>query len=185
MMKGNDMKTMTTKRTSLKLALVAPLALTALAAAPHARADSIPPPFGQVTLVSGTVATDNTFNAPSAGTVTVNLQNINWPASLSALSFSASSASQVLASWNGAGMSSDTATFDVAAGTYFTHVIATAGGTLDLGLYSMLLTFTPNGSPPPIPLPASGWMLLTGMFVLAGLARAMRRPLELTGTAPA
>jgi hypothetical protein len=26
-------------------------------------------------------------------------------------------------------------------------------------------------------------MLLTGMFVLAGLARAMRRPVELTGTA--
>jgi hypothetical protein len=183
MMKGNDMKTMT-KSTSLKLALVAPLALTALVAAPHARADSVPPPFGQVTLVSGTESTVNTFSAPSAGTVTVKLQSIDWPASLSALSFSATTATQVLASWNGTGVTSDTATFDVAAGTYFTHVIATAGGTLDLGLYAMLLTFTPNGGTPPIPLPASGWLLLTGMFVLAGLARAMR-PFELTGTAQA
>ena len=62
--------------------------------------------------------------------------------------------------------------------------MATATGSLDLGLYSMLLTFTPSSSPT-VPLPASGWMLLTGMFVLAGLARAMRRPIELTGTAPA
>jgi hypothetical protein len=184
MMKGNDMKTiMTTKRTSLKLALLAPLALTVLAVAPHARADSIPL-LRQVTLVSGTESTVNSFTAPSAGTVTVNLQTLNWPASLNALSFAATSATQVLASWNGTGLSSDTATFDVAAGTYFTHVIATAGGSLDLGLYAMLLTFTPTGGPPPIPLPASGWMLLTGLFVLAGLARAIR-PFELTGTAAA
>jgi hypothetical protein len=185
MMKGNDMKTMTMKRTSLKLALVAPLALTALAAAPHARADSIL--FAQTTLVAGSLATDDSFTTPGAGTITVNLQNLNWPASLNALSFSATSAGQVLASWNGTGTSiaSDVTTFDVAAGTYFTHIIATAGGMLDIGLYSVMLTFTPTGSPPPIPLPASGWMLLTGMFVLAGLARAMRRPVELTGTAPA
>ena len=172
------------KSTSLKLALVAPLALTALAVAPHARADSVPPPFGQVTLVSGTEATDNTFNAPTAGTVTVKLTSIAWPQALSSLSFSATTATQVLASWNGTGIASDTATFDVAAGTYFTHVIASAGGSLDLGLYAMMLTFTPTGGTPPIPLPASGWMLLTGLFVLAGLARVVR-PFELTGTAPA
>ena len=183
MMKGNDMKTMTMKRTSLKLALVAPLALTALAAAPHARADTIL--FAQTTLVAGSLATDDSFTTKSAGTITVNLQSLNWPASLNALSFSATSGSQVLASWNGSGFASDVATFDVAAGTYFTHIIATAGGMLDMGLYSVMLTFSPTGGPPPIPLPASGWMLLTGMFVLAGLARGMRRPIELTGTAPA
>ncbi|HEY6927481.1 MAG TPA: VPLPA-CTERM sorting domain-containing protein [Steroidobacteraceae bacterium] len=176
------MNTLTTQRTSLKLALVAPLALAALAAAPHARADNIL--LAQTTLVTGTVSTVDSFTAPSAGTVTVNLQSLNWPASLNALSFSATSSNQVLASWSGTGLASDVATFDVAAGTYFTHIIATAGGMLDMGLYSMMLTFTPSGSPPPVPLPASGWMLLTGVFVLAGLARAMR-PLELAGTAPA
>ena len=181
MMKGNYMKTMTTKRTSLKLALVAPLVLSALAAAPHARADSIL--LAQTTLVSGTVSTVDSFTVPTAGTVNVSLQNLNWPAELSALSFSATSTSQVFASLNGSGVTSDGGTFNVAAGTYFTHVMATAGGALDIGLYSMLLTFSPN-STPPMPLPASGWMLLTGLFVLAGLARVIR-PFELTGTARA
>ena len=174
------MKTTTTKRTSLKLALVAPLALTALAVAPHARAESIL--LAQTTLVSGSVSTVDSFTAPSAGVVTVTLQSLNWPTALSALSFSATSATQVLASWNGTGLASDVATFDVGAGTYFTHVMATAGGVFNLGLYSMMLTFAPNTSP--VPLPASGWMLLTGLFALAGLARAVRRS-ELTGTAPA
>jgi hypothetical protein len=182
MMKGKDMKTKTSKRTSLKVALVAPLALATLAVAPHARAESIL--LAQTTLVNGTESTVDSFTAPSAGTVTVNLQSLNWPASLNALSFSATSASQVLASWNGTGLASDVATFDVTAGTYFTHILATAGGVLDMGLYSVMLTFTPSGSPPPVPLPASGWMLLTGIFVLAGLVRAVR-PLELTGTARA
>jgi len=180
-MKGKDMNTIT-QRTSLKLALLAPLALAGLAAAPHAHADSVL--MAQTTLVTGSVSTVDSFTAPTAGTVTVNLQSISWPASLSSLSFSASSASQVLASWNGTGVASDVATFDVAAGTYFTHILATAGGSLGVGLYSMLLTFTPSGSPPPVPLPASGWMLLTGLFMFAGLMRAMR-PFELTGTAQA
>ena len=41
-----------------------------------------------------------------------------------------------------------------------------------------------EGQAPTVPLPSSGWLLLTGMFVLAGLARAVR-PLELMGTAAA
>jgi len=180
MMKGKDMNTTIQKRTSLKLALVAPVALAALAAAPHARADSIL--LAQTTLVTGSVSTVDSFTAPSAGKVTVDLTSISWPAALSSLSFSAASANKVLASWNGTGVSSDVATFDVAAGTYYTHILATAGGTLDVGLYSMLLTFSPSTST--VPLPASGWMLLTGLFVLAGLARSVRR-FELTGTAPA
>ena len=183
MMKGNDMKTITAKRTSLKLALVAPLALTALAVAPHARADSVL--IGQTNLVNGSASTVDSFTAPTAGAVTVSLQTLNWAqTAVSSLSFSATTASQVLTSWNGTGISSDTVTFDVAAGTYFTHIIATAGGQWNVGLYSMLLTFAPSSGPPTVPLPASGWMLLTGLFVLAGLARAMR-PSELTGTAPA
>jgi hypothetical protein len=93
---------------------------------------------------------------------------------LSALSFSATSADKVLAYWNGGGsVDSEVTTFDVAgAGTYFAHIMATAGGVLDLGLYSLMMTFTPSA--PPVPLPASDWMLLTGMFVLAGLARVVR-----------
>ena len=50
-----------------------------------------------------------------------------------------------------------------------------------MGLYSTEDDFHPR---PTVPLPSSGWLLLTGMFVLAGLARAVR-PLELMGTAEA
>lgn len=162
------------------MGLLAPMALTCLAIAPHARAESIL--LAQTTLVSGTESTVDAFTAPGAGTVTVNLQSLNWPTALNTLSFSATSADRVLASWNGTGLASDVATFDVGAGTYFAHIMATAGGDLNLGLYSLMMTFSPSASP--VPLPASDWMLLTGMFVLAGLARAVR-PIELTGIAEA
>ena len=170
-----------TRRLS-RLALLAPLALSGVMVAPHAWADNIL--MAQTTLVAGTVSTVDSFTAPSAGTVTVTLQSLNWPTPLSALSFSATSASSVLASWNGTGVTSDTATFNVGAGTYYSHIMATASSAgMDLGLYSMLMTFNPNTTPS-VPLPASGWMLLTGLFVLAGLARAVR-PFELMGTAAA
>jgi hypothetical protein len=176
----NSMKTM---RLSLKGGLLVPMALTGLVAAPHAWADSLL--LSQTTMVVGTESTTDTFVAPTAGTVTVKLQSIGWPnnSPLSSLSFSASSATQVLASWNGTGIASDTATFNVGAGSYFANIMATASGAMDMGLYSMRLTFSPT-STPTVPLPSSGWLLLTGMFVLAGLARAVR-PLELMGTAAA
>jgi len=170
----------TMKRSSLKLGLLAPLALIGMAAAPHARADSIL--LAQTTMVVGNESTVDSFTTPGAGTVSVSLQNINWPTPLSALSFSATSASQVL--WNGGGsMNNELASFNVgAAGPYFAHIMATAGGDLNIGLYSLLLTFTPATNP--VPLPPSAWLLLIGMFVLAGLVRAAR-PFELMGTAEA
>jgi hypothetical protein len=54
---------------------------------------------------------------------------------------------------------------------------------MDLGLYSFRMSFAPN-STPTVPLPSSGWLLLAGVFVLGGLARAVR-PQELMGTAAA
>jgi hypothetical protein len=178
------MNTTKTLRLSLKGGLLMPMALTGLAVAPHAWADGVVPLLSQSTLVVGTESTTDTFTAPTAGTVTVNLTSFDWAAPLSALSFSASSATQLLASWYGTtGMKSDTMTFNVGPGNYFANIMATASGPMDMGLYSMRLTFTPN-STPTVPLPSSGWLLLTGMFVLAGLARAVR-PLELMGTAEA
>jgi hypothetical protein len=170
------MKTIKTLRPASKLAL---LALAGVALTPQARADSIL--LAQTTLVAGANSTVDSFSAPTAGMVTVNLQTLNWPVPLSALSFSATTVNSVLSSWNGTGMSSDLMTFNVAPGTYYAHVMATAdtNSALDLGLYSLMVTFTPT-----VPLPAAGWMLLTGLFVLAGVARAAR-PIELTGTAAA
>jgi hypothetical protein len=171
------MNTTKTMRLSLQGGL---LALTGLAVAPHAWADTVTPPFGQSTMVSNTESTSDNFSVSQAGTVTVSLSGLDWGSTLSSLSFTASSATQVLASWYGTGVTSDTATFNVEPGSYFTNIMATAvPGGLDLGLYSLKMTFTPA-----VPLPSSGWLLLTGMFVLVGLARAVR-PLELMGTAEA
>jgi hypothetical protein len=176
------MNTMKTMRLALKGGLLVPMALTGLTVAPHAWADSLL--ISQSTMVVGTESTTDTFVAPTAGTVTVNLKSFDWAAPLSALSFSASSATKVLASLSATGaVTGDTATFNVGPGSYFANIMATASGAMDMGLYSMSLTFSPNGTPT-VPLPSSGWLLLTGMFVLAGLARAVR-PLELMGTAAA
>jgi hypothetical protein len=176
--------TIKTIRPPLKLGLLAPLAVACLSMAPHARADTIL--LAQTTLISGTEATDDTFTAKSAGAITMDLQGLSWPLPLQALSFSITSASQVLEQSSGTDMMSDVLTFNVNPGTYYAHIMATAGsGPLELGLYSMLMTFTASSTPPPsVPLPASGWMLLTGMFVLIGLVRAIR-PLEVSGTAAA
>ena len=177
------MKTSKAKRPLPKLALLAPLALTGVAVAPHAWAENIL--LAQTTLVAGTESTVDSFTTTTTGTVSVDLQALNWPAPLSALSFSATTGSSLLSSWlwNGQGASSDVMTFTVGPGTYYTHIMASADAnnpkSMDLGLYSMLVTFTPS-----VPLPASGWLLLTGMLALAGLARVVR-PRELTGTTAA
>jgi hypothetical protein len=178
------MKTMIkTTRPSLKLGLLAPLALTCLSVAPHARADNVMP--AQTILVNNSESTVDQFTVDQAGTVTVNLQGLTWgPTTLNALSFSVTSANQVLSAWSGTGLTSDIATFNVGPGTYYAHIMATAGGSLDLGLYSFMMTFAPNGTPPATPLPSSGWLLLTGLFALAGLMRVVR-PFEFTGTAKA
>jgi hypothetical protein len=171
----NSIKTM---RPSLKSTLLASVALTGLSVAPHAWADSVL--LAQSTLVNGSESTSDSFVTSGAGTVTVTLQNTGWASPLTALSFSANSATQVLASFNATGLTADTAQFHVnAAGTYFANIMATAGGEMGLGLYSLKMTFTPA-----VPLPSTGWLLLTGLFALIGVARAAR-PLEIMGTAAA
>ena len=83
-------------RKFLKLGVLAPLTLVGLAATPQAWADSIL--LAQTTLVAGTVSTVDSFTTAGPGTVSVTLQSLNWPTQLNALSFSATSASQV-SSW--------------------------------------------------------------------------------------
>src|SRR5262252_10764567 len=122
--------------------LVAVAALLGLTAGPVAQADQIL--VAQTNLINGTVSTVDSFTAPAAGTVTIELSNLPWPTAISTLSFFAGSASQVLASGTvpnapgGGGMMLES--FQVSSpGTYFAHVTGTAtpSGTLDLGLYSM------------------------------------------------
>src|SRR5215472_227697 len=75
----------------------APFALLGLAAAPL-KADTVL--VAQTTLVIGSSTTVDSFNVPSAGTVTVQLANLPWPESLSSLTFVANSPTQVVSDWS-------------------------------------------------------------------------------------
>ena len=134
--------------------------------------------LANTTMVTGTESATYSFTAPTAGTVTAELTNLDWPQALSALSFMASTPGQVLASWSdptqsNALTSTHQLTFQVARpGTYFANITATPGGPLDIGVYSFSLHFT-NGSSA-VPLPASGWLLAAAVIVLVGMLRSRR-----------
>jgi hypothetical protein len=147
------------------------LALFCLFVAAQARADTIL--VAQTSLISGTVSTVDSFNVTAPGTVTVELSNIPWPQALSSLSFTATSASQVLSSWmmptsSTPGGGETVQSFQVTPGTYFAHITGSAAGSLDLGLYSVTMSFAPAGT---VPLPDSGWLLAGALLALLALAR--------------
>jgi len=152
--------------------LVAVSALLGLTAAPAVQADQIL--VAQTSMISGTVSTVDSFTAPAAGTVTIQLANIPWPTALSSLSFFAGTATQVLASGtvpppNGALSGTLLDSFQVSPGTYFAHITGrAASGPLDLGLYSMQVSFAPA-----VPLPAAAWLLAGGLLLIAGLGRRL------------
>jgi len=139
--------------------LLALFAVGCLLPAVRSRADTLL--VAQTSLISGTESIVDSFTVPSAGTVTVQLSDLPWPQALSSLSFMATSGNQVLSSWST--LTSAVESFQVAPGTYFAHVTGTAAGALDLGLYSMTLTFQPAGT---VPLPGSAWLLIIGLLGL-------------------
>jgi hypothetical protein len=151
-------------------AVLASSILLGVSQAPSAMADTLL--LADTTLVKGSSTATFSFDAPSGGTVTATVSNLAWPTNLATLQFSATSASDVIKPWAPVTDPTKplTESFQVGAGTYFAHIMATAGqGDLDLGLYSLNLTFSPNA----VPLPTSGWMLLSGVLVLFGLTRVM------------
>jgi hypothetical protein len=149
------------------------MVVLALGLSPLAKADSLL--VASTDLVAGTSTATFSFNAPGSGTVTARLASLPWPVPLSALSFSATTATDTLTPWGGPGGDMSTPyveTFQVGAGTYFAHVVATAGGELYLCLYSLMLTFTPSA----VPLPTAAGLLLIGLLVLFALRGTMRAP---------
>jgi hypothetical protein len=164
----NDLRALTRFRVSRMGPVAAVLAiLMVVGHSPAARADALL--LASTNLVTGNSAATFSFNAPGSGTVTAQISSMPWPVPLSALSFSATTATDTLSSWSttDAMAAPQIEKFQVGAGTYFAHVMATAGGSLDLGLYSLMLTFSPSA----VPLPAAGGMLLIGLLVLFALRR--------------
>ena len=142
------------------------LLLCALAAA-QVHAETL---LTDTTLVTGTQSAVFSFAAPGPGTVTVQLSDINWPQPLSSLNFLASSGNNVLSSWSTQG--SATRLFQVTGGgDFFADVTAAAGGSLDVGLYSLTLTFAPAV---PVPLPSAFALLLAACVLLLALGRTAR-----------
>jgi hypothetical protein len=146
-------------RTSISVTL----AVLCLFATPAARAEMIM--LSQTTLITGSDSSVATITVPSSGSLTVDLSNIPWPESLASLSFMLSSASQVVGTFSTD--SSMVQSYEVTPGTYFAHLTGTAGGSLDLGIYSITVGFQPAGV---VPLPPSGSLLIIGLLAVLGLA---------------
>jgi hypothetical protein len=127
--------------------------------------------LNDTSLVVGSQSAVFSFEAPGPGVVVAQVVNVDWPQALSSLSFSAGSASKVMSSWSDAGtQGSATLSFDVSGpGMYFADIEATAGGPLDLGVYSMCIKFTSA-----VPLPASAWLLAAGLVALLAGWRFLR-----------
>jgi hypothetical protein len=154
-----------------RVAAVAVVAVIGLVHSPGAQADTLLK--AATTMVYGTSSDTYSISAPTAGTITAQVSSVPWPTPLSALSFNVSDATSVLtpqghaAAMAAGGTQPQIESFQVGAGTYFAHVMATATGDLNLGLYSVMFTFTPSA----VPLPATAGMLLIGLLVMAGLRR--------------
>jgi hypothetical protein len=151
-----------TARTQRRV-LGALLALTAIAAAPLASADTLLVEASP--LISGTRSDVYTLSAPTAGSVSVSLSNLGWPDRLASLSFALATSSGVLKTFSG----DNQQTFDLgSAGTYYAIVTGTAAGHWNLGMYSLRMSFSAT-SGPTVPLPAALWLMLSGLAGIFGL----------------
>jgi hypothetical protein len=147
--------------------LLVALAALCMTYVPQVRAETMTL-LADTTMVTGTQSAVFSFTAPSSGTVTATLDNLNWQKPLSSLSFQATSGSNVMSTWSANG--SMVETFQVGAGNYFAHILASTADTWDVGLYSLNLSFSPSA----VPLPASSLLLVIGIFGMFVLSRARR-----------
>jgi hypothetical protein len=158
--------------------LAAGVSLVALTMSGHAQAGS-QVLVSQTSLVTGTQSSVQEFTVTTPGTLSVNLQNLDWPDPLSSLNFTATTGNSVLADFSV--QASDPFTMTLGPGTYFANTTGTAGGPLDLGLYSLSISFTPNA----VPLPPSGRLLLGGLALGMALLFVQQRRVRWAAAATA
>jgi hypothetical protein len=124
--------------------------------------------FSSSQLIEGTSVISSvsyTFNVSGPGVLTVDLDDLAWPTGLTDLTFTATTASQVIGQLNGAGQES----FDLTSGgTIYAYVTGEAtnpatGPAYGVGLYTLSVGFTPSS----VSLPASLALLLAGLLALA------------------
>jgi len=110
------------------------------------------------------------FDAPSAGTLNVQLTDVGWPTRLSSLTATIYSPTDSLGSLSAAG---DLTLLVSGPSDLSAFISAHAQGALNLGLYSVDITFSPNASP--VPLPSTGLLLTGGIGILGTLGWRWRR----------
>ncbi len=115
-----------------------------------------------------------TFDVSGPGTLDVSLTDLDWPANLKDLSFTATSSSSVIGQIIGPGQAS----FDITGGgTLYAYVTGEAsnpvnGPAYGLGLFDLSISFTPSA----VPLPASLGLLLAALLGMALLQPRLRAP---------
>ncbi len=122
-------------------------------------------------MITGTDSIVLPFVVPggfTGGRVSVTLTDLGWPGLFSSLSFAASTSTSLLAQLAAPG----SATFNIdGTGTYFATVYGVADPNFGSGLYSLNLSYSP------VPIPAAGWLLLSGLALLARKTKRHQRSL--------
>lgn len=155
------------RRAGAMLALLA----CALTASPGAEAALVSVDAGaghDSVFVMGSDLRFTDFRSTLAGTVTVQLQDIGWTDPLQSLSASLNKMGKILQQHQGTTAFS----FDILRDeTLSLGIYAIAGGTRQYGLYTIDWTFTLSPTEVPVPLPAAGLLLASGLALLPGLRR--------------
>lgn len=128
--------------------------------------------ISQTGLISGRQAFTFELDVDGAGTISVLLADLNWQGRLANLSFSLSQTQllEPVAVKPLAAGSTPVQMYEVAsAGTYYAHVSGEATGLYGIGLYALHADF--EALEAAVPLPAAGWLLLSGAGALWGLRR--------------
>jgi hypothetical protein len=133
----------------------------------HARAGEVL--YDGSGFLQGTQSFIESFNLPSAGTLTITMSNVNWIEPLASLNLVLSSPNGKL----GPEMAAGTSTFAVQSGEVSAQWFGTAQGPLNIGVYGVKIEFQPAAGIP-VPLPTSIALLLSGLVLLFWQRRRRR-----------
>lgn len=148
------------------------LALISIAHPQRTKADTLGDTslLQQTTLVFSQQTNLYSFDAPSAGTLSISLKDWGFPLPLQQLTASILSQDQVLGSLDPSGTSGWQFDVPIQSGGLFDAFVAAQAGNFDglqFGAYSMSIDFQPSASP--VPLPPALDLLLGGMGLLGAV----------------
>ncbi len=102
-----------------------------------------------------------------AGTYEATLSDFDFPVSFDMLGLSISSSTKKMGEvWNNGSF-----TFDADAGKYFLALFYKTDETLNLGMYGINLNYLGHPGASAVPLPASLWLMITGLMAIVGFRR--------------